>query len=97
MVSRIVLAWLLATVGLAGGLPGGAAGQGSAPIATLADGRVGQIHFESRTPARYFALARREASPRWSRFVARSSTTIGASPRTWRSTRTAATGIPRPT
>ena len=63
MVSRIVLAWLLATVGLAGGLPGGAAGQGSAPTATLADGRVGQIHFESRTPAGYFALARREASP----------------------------------
>ncbi|HEV3351222.1 MAG TPA: dienelactone hydrolase family protein [Methylomirabilota bacterium] len=63
MVSRIVLVWLLATLGLAGGLPGGAAGQGSAPTATLADGRVGQIHFESRTPAGYFALARREASP----------------------------------
>jgi hypothetical protein len=51
MVSRIVLARLLATVGLAGGSPAGAAGQGSAPTATLADGRVGQIHFESRTPA----------------------------------------------
>jgi len=63
MVSRIVLVWLLATLGLAGGLPGGAAGQGSAPTATLADGRVGQIHFESRTPAGYFALARRAASP----------------------------------
>jgi len=39
------------------------AGQGSAPVATLADGRVGQIHFESRTPAGYFALVRREAAP----------------------------------
>jgi len=63
MVSRIALAWLVAALGLVGGLPGGAAGQGSAPVATLADGRVGQIHFESRTPAGYFALARREAAP----------------------------------
>jgi dienelactone hydrolase len=61
MVSRIVLAWLLAARGLVGGLPA-AAGQGSVPVATLADGRVGQIHFESRTPAGYFALARREAA-----------------------------------
>src|SRR5229473_2369546 len=57
MVSRIALAWLVAALGLVGGLPGGAA------VATLADGRVGQIHFESRTPAGYFALARREAAP----------------------------------
>ena len=63
MVSRIALVWLLAALGLVGGLPGGAAGPGSAPVATLADGRVGQIHFESRTPAGYFALARREAAP----------------------------------
>src|SRR5216684_2660753 len=63
MVSRIALAWLVAALGLVGGLPGGAAGQGGAPVATLADGRVGQIHFESRTPAGYFALARREAAP----------------------------------
>src|SRR5258708_26106713 len=63
MVSRIALAWLVGVVGLVGGLPGGAAGQGSAPVATLADGRVGQIHFESRPPAGYFALARREAAP----------------------------------
>src|SRR6266478_3192572 len=63
MVSRIALAWLVAALGLVGGLPGGAAGQGSAPVATLADGRVGQIHFESRTPAGYFALVRREATP----------------------------------
>lgn len=64
MVSRIVRAWLAATVCLLGGGPGGAAGQGSLPVGTLADGRAGQIHFESRTPAGYFALARREASPR---------------------------------
>src|SRR5260370_35823433 len=63
MVSRIPLAWRVAALGLVGGLPGGAAGQGGAPVATLADGRVGQIHFESRTPAGYFALARREAAP----------------------------------
>lgn len=64
MVSRIVRAWLAATVCLLGGGPGGAAGQGSLPVGTLADGRAGEIHFESRTPAGYFALARREASPR---------------------------------
>lgn len=63
MVSRIVFAWLLATLCLVGRLPGGAAGQGSPPVITLADGRAGQIHFESRTPAGYLALARREASP----------------------------------
>ena len=63
MVSRIVLVWLLAALGLVGGLPAAAAGQGNVPVATLADGRVGQIHFESRTPAGYFALARREAAP----------------------------------
>jgi hypothetical protein len=63
MVSRIVLAWLVATVCLLGGRSGVAAGQGNRPVGTLADGRVGQIHFESRTPAGYFALARREASP----------------------------------
>src|ERR1700687_6296367 len=63
MVSRIVLVWSLAALGLVGGLPGEAAGQGSAPVATLADAGVGQIHSESRTPAGYFALARREAAP----------------------------------
>jgi len=63
MVSRIVLVWLLAALGLVGGLPAAAAGQGNVPVATLADGRVGQIHFESRTPAGYSALARRAAAP----------------------------------
>jgi dienelactone hydrolase len=63
MVSRIVPAWLLASLVLAGGLPGAAAGQGGPPVTTLSDGRAGQIHFESRTPAGYFALARREAGP----------------------------------
>ena len=39
-------------------------GAGSLPVGTLADGRAGEIHFERRPPAGYFALARREASPR---------------------------------
>jgi dienelactone hydrolase len=46
-----------------GGRAGAASGQGSAPVGDLADGRVGRIHFESRTPAGYFALVRRAPSP----------------------------------
>ena len=57
MVSRIVLAWLVATRCLPGGRAGGASGQGSGPVDTLADERVGQIHSESRTPAGCCALA----------------------------------------
>ena len=64
MVSWIGLVWPSLIVGLAlgGGLPGPVAAQ--APVPDLADGRVGQIRFESRTPAGYGALARREAAPR---------------------------------
>ena len=64
MVSRIGSARLLAALVLWGVLAGGAAGQGSAPVATLADGRAGRIQFESQTPAGYFALARRVAAPK---------------------------------
>ncbi len=64
MVSRIGSARLLAALVLWGVLAGGAARQGSAPVATLADGRPGRIQFESQTPAGYFALARRVAAPK---------------------------------
>jgi dienelactone hydrolase len=33
------------------------------PVRDLADGRAGVVHFESVTPAGYFALARRDAKP----------------------------------
>jgi len=42
----------------------GATAEDRVPATTLADGRAGKIHFESRTPAGYFALARKEAGPR---------------------------------
>jgi hypothetical protein len=51
MVSRIGSARLLAALVLWGVLAGSAARQGSAPVATLADGRPGRIQFESQTPA----------------------------------------------
>ncbi len=58
MVSRIRAAWLLLIVLLAAAPPPGAAAEDVA--VSLADGRAGKIHFESRTPAGYFTLARKD-------------------------------------
>ena len=59
MLSRIGAVGLRSGVLVLGAL-GAPSAREEAPVATLADGRVGKIHFESQTPAGYFALARRE-------------------------------------
>ncbi len=59
MLSRIRAAGFLSGVLALGALAAPGAAE-EAPVATLADGRTGKIHFESQTPAGYFALARRE-------------------------------------
>jgi len=64
MVSRILDSRPCLIVLLLAVLAPAAAGEDPAPAATLDDGRVGKIHFESRTPAGYFALARRDPGPK---------------------------------
>jgi dienelactone hydrolase len=41
-----------------------AASADEAPVGSLADGRSGKVYFESQTPSGYFALVRRQASPK---------------------------------
>src|SRR5215510_10812737 len=66
MVSRIRRSWwlpilpLLLTFLLAPAAPV----RGEEPAVSLEDGRAGKIHFESRTPAGYIALARRDLGPK---------------------------------
>ncbi len=53
MLSRIGAVGLLSGVLVLGALAAPSAGE-ETPVATLADGRAGKIHFESQTPAGYF-------------------------------------------
>jgi hypothetical protein len=63
MVSRIALAWLVAALGLVGGLPGGAAGQGSGPVATRGATIGGDAEARRRAPEDVAAFLRRVLKP----------------------------------
>lgn len=61
---RELLGLLSIAVLIVAGLAGSPALADEAPVASLADGRGGKIHFESVTPTGYFQLVRREALPK---------------------------------